>query len=605
MAATDALTTVPPALDIHTPDPAVLQSSPLAHDLFFRWLPWRRLDGVLWVATCIPVTPALSNEVSELLGAEQVGFFTTTPEVLARTAETHLSSALADVAAESFAREIPEFSAKQGLTRWQAALPAVALAAVVVGLVLDWRLTVVITVAAANAIFLLNVGFKVISAGFRPVRSWRERRLQAAEERRLRAGGAALAPSESANPAAASALIDDDLPIYTILVPVYQESNVIGQILKNFERLDYPTDKLDIMVLLEADDADTIAAAQAARPPEHIRLMIVPQGQPRTKPRACNYGLSFARGEYVVIYDAEDRPDPDQLRRVLVSFRNDEEVQRRRSAERPLACVQASLNYYNADYNVLTRMFAVEYAQWFDSMLPGMDSANTPIPLGGTSNHFRKDALIEVGGWDPYNVTEDADLGLRLAASGYRVDVVKSTTWEEATAKVGPWIRQRTRWIKGYILTAAVNLRHPLRWLHRNGARASLTMFGLILGTPLAFLLYPLALGFTVLTWLLAPIFHVWLPAWLLIFGTVNMIGMNLLMVVSSGLAAWQRYNWRIAAFSVFLPLYWLLHAVAAWRAAIQLAYDPFGWEKTPHGLTEEYTDGIFDTAGLPHSAAS
>ena len=601
MASIETLADVPAALDVQTPDPAVLASSPLAHDLFSRWLPWRRLDGVLWIATCVPPTAALRDEVSELLGEEHLGFFTTTPEVLTRTAEAHLSAALADVAAENFAREIQDFSAKQGLTRWQAALPAIAVAIVVVGMILDWRLTIIIAVTLANAVFLLNVGFKVVSAGFRPIRSGRERRLRAAEEQRLQSAAAAGAPPELS----AADAVTDDLPVYTILVPVYQESNVIGQILKNFERLDYPTDKLDIMVLLEADDAETIAAARAAQPPAHVRLVIVPQGEPRTKPRACNYGLIFARGEYVVIYDAEDRPDPDQLRRVLVSFRNDEEVQRRRSAERPLACVQASLNYYNADYNVLTRMFAVEYAQWFDSMLPGMDSANTPIPLGGTSNHFRKDALIEVGGWDPYNVTEDADLGLRLAASGYRVDVVKSTTWEEATAKVGPWIRQRTRWIKGYILTAAVNLRHPLRWLHRNGARASLTMFGLILGTPLAFLLYPLALGFTVLTWLLAPIFHVWLPAWLLIFGTVNMIGMNLLMVVSSGLAAWQRYNWRIAAFSVFLPLYWLLHAVAAWRAAIQLAYDPFGWEKTPHGLTEEYTDGIFDTAGLPHSAAS
>lgn len=601
MASIETLADVPAALDVQTPDPAVLASSPLAHDLFSRWLPWRRLDGVLWIATCVPPTAALRDEVSELLGEEHLGFFATTPEVLTRTAEAHLSAALADVAAENFAREIPDFSAKQGLTRWQAALPAIAVAIVVVGMILDWRLTIIIAVTLANAVFLLNVGFKVVSAGFRPIRSGRERRLRAAEEQRLQSAAAAGAPPELS----AADAVTDDLPVYTILVPVYQESNVVGQILKNFERLDYPTDKLDIMVLLEADDAETIAAARAAQPPAHVRLVIVPQGEPRTKPRACNYGLIFARGEYVVIYDAEDRPDPDQLRRVLVSFRNDEEVQRRRSAERPLACVQASLNYYNADYNVLTRMFAVEYAQWFDSMLPGMDSANTPIPLGGTSNHFRKDALIEVGGWDPYNVTEDADLGLRLAASGYRVDVVKSTTWEEATAKVGPWIRQRTRWIKGYILTAAVNLRHPLRWLRRNGARAGLTMFGLILGTPLAFLLYPLALGFTVLTWLLAPVFHIWLPAWLLIFGTVNMIGMNLLMVMSSGLAAWQRYNWRIAAFAVFLPLYWLLHAVAAWRAAIQLAYDPFGWEKTPHGLTEEYTDGAFDNGGLPHSAAS
>jgi cellulose synthase/poly-beta-1,6-N-acetylglucosamine synthase-like glycosyltransferase len=238
-------------------------------------------------------------------------------------------------------------------------------------------------------------------------------------------------------------------------------------------------------------------------------------------------------------------------------------------------------------------------------MLPGMDSTDIPIPLGGTSNHFVLDALVEVGGWDPYNVTEDADLGLRLATSGYRVDVVKSTTWEEATAKVGPWIRQRTRWIKGYIITAAVNLRHPVRWASRNGWRGLVTMFGLILGTPLSFLFYPLMLGFTLFSWLIGPVLPIPLPTWLLIFGFINMVALNLLMVVVSGAAALRRYNWRIAAFAVFIPIYWLLHSYAAWRAALQVAWAPHVWEKTPHGLTEEYDDGIVDTGGLPHSASS
>jgi cellulose synthase/poly-beta-1,6-N-acetylglucosamine synthase-like glycosyltransferase len=332
--------------------------------------------------------------------------------------------------------------------------------------------------------------------------------------------------------------------------------------------------------------------------------MIVPDGQPRTKPRACNYGLMFARGEYVVIYDAEDRPEPDQLLKVLMTFRHAGEETENGNA-RPLACVQASLNYYNADYNVLTRMFSIEYAHWFDAMLPGMDAIDTPIPLGGTSNHFMRSALVDVGAWDPYNVTEDADLGLRLSSSGYRVDVVASTTWEEATAQVGPWIRQRTRWIKGYMITAAVNLRHPIAWTRKNGIRGLSTMFGLILGTPVAFLLYPLALGFTVGTWLLAPVFELWLPGWLLTIGTINMLWMNALMVLFSGIAAWRRYNWRIAVFALFLPIYWLLHGLAAWRAAVQIGTDPHGWEKTPHGLTEEYDDGMVDSHGLPHSAAS
>jgi glycosyltransferase XagB len=605
----------PVDLSAQPPDPQLLTSEHLAEDYFRRWLPWKWQDGTLWVVTCVPVTTELREEVSQRLNQTRIGFRRTSATQLADVAERTLRPQLAHEAAERFAIDNPEFSAKAGLVWWQAMLPALALSITVVGMLLDWHRTLVILIALANLIFLANVSFKVFAAGFQPLRNRRERKFTAAEDRRIernrelseqrRLRHALSSPKGTAALAPSATSLADDYPMYTVLVPVYHEANVIGQILHNFESLDYPTDKLDILVLLEADDTETIAAAKAANPPSHIKLMVVPDGEPRTKPRACNYGLLFAKGKYVVIYDAEDRPDRDQLRKVLLSFRHDAEVQHRRSANRPLACVQASLNYYNADYNVLTRMFAIEYAHWFDSMLPGMDTVNTPIPLGGTSNHFLRSALVEVGGWDPYNVTEDADLGLRLAASGYRVDVVKSTTWEEATAQVGPWIRQRTRWIKGYILTAAVNLRRPVDWVRRNGPRASVTMFGLILGTPGAFLLYPLALGFTLGAWLLGPVFQIWLPHWLIIFGTVNMVVMNLLMVISSGLAAWQRYNWRIAIFAVFLPFYWLLHSIAAWRAALQLAHSPFLWEKTPHGLTEEYDDGLFDNHGLPHSAST
>lgn len=570
------------------PDAEFLKSSSLAHDLFRRWLPWRTDAGVVLVATCVPVTAELRNEVTERLGEQRFTFRSVTADVLARIAQELIPDRLVHAAAERFAESNPAFSAKSGLTWWQSALPAAAIVAVIAGMIINWQATLTVCVATANVIFLLNVGFKVVAAGLRPVRATRERKIHHAEKEYRELND----------------VIDGALPIYTILVPVYHEANVIGEILRTFTHLDYPKDKLDIMVLLEADDTETITAARSLDPPPYIRLVVVPPGEPRTKPRACNYGLLFARGEYVVIFDAEDRPDPDQLRRVLASFRHDSDVQARRSEKRPLACVQASLNFYNADYNALTRMFAIEYAQWFDSMLPGMDSANTPIPLGGTSNHFLRSALEEVGAWDPYNVTEDADLGLRLAAVGYRVDVVKSTTWEEATARIWPWITQRTRWIKGYILTAAVNLRRPAKWLGSNGLRGAVTMLGLILGTPLAFLLYPLALGFTLVVWLIGPIIQVSLPLWLLVVGTINLVVMNLLMVVSSGLAAWQRYNWRIAAFAVFLPVYWLLHAFSAWRASIQMAYAPFRWEKTPHGLTEDYDDAIFDNYGQPHSAA-
>jgi cellulose synthase/poly-beta-1,6-N-acetylglucosamine synthase-like glycosyltransferase len=568
-----------------------------------RWLPWFRAEGTLWIATAEPVTPRLRTEVAASLGESEVDFVTVSSKQLRET-EQRLREVLRDEASEKFAREHPSYSAKAGLRRWQSGLPALALMVTTICWLLDWRQTIVVLFGIGNVFFFVNVIFKTLSAVFHPLRRARERKFAEAEERRFSATPDISQLSDELSAEESRSIIrSSDLPIYTILVPVYKEATVVASILRSFERLEYPRDKLDVLVLLEEDDTETIKAAQAATPPAWIRLVMVPRGQPRTKPRACNFGLLFARGDYVVIYDAEDRPDPDQLVKALISFRHDSTVQSRRAFRRPLACVQASLNFYNVDYNVLTRMFAIEYAQWFDSMLPGLDSLNIPMPLGGTSNHFERQALISAGGWDPYNVTEDADLGMRLAASGYRVNVVHSTTWEEATPRIIPWIHQRTRWTKGYLVTAAVNLRSPLRWLRRNGMRSALTMGALILGTPLSFLFYPLTLGFTLVSWLLGPLVQIWIPHPLLLFGTFNMVVMTGLMVISASHAAWRRYDWRTALFAVFLPVYWLLHSVAAWRAVFQLIWSPSSWEKTPHGLTEEYDDSMLNVTGLAHTA--
>jgi hypothetical protein len=203
------------------------------------------------------------------------------------------------------------------------------------------------------------------------------------------------------------ALRDRDLPSYSILVPAYREAAVIGRLLTSLKALDYPADKLDILLLLEEDDADTLAAAKAASPGANVRLLVVPSGQPQTKPKACNVGLLFAQGEYLVIYDAEDQPEPDQLKKAVLAFRR---------GPKELICLQAALNYYNWNENFLTRMFTLEYSFWFDYLLPGLDKLRMPIPLGGTSNHFKTPVLRELGGWDPFNVTEDADLGIRRDA---------------------------------------------------------------------------------------------------------------------------------------------------------------------------------------------
>jgi len=263
-------------------------------------------------------------------------------------------------------------------------------------------------------------------------------------------------------PSELARLKDEMLPVYTILVPMYHEAEVAGDILDAVGRLDYPRNKIEVILLLEEDDSETRAAIERLAPPDFVRVLVVPDGRPRTKPRACNHGLAAAKGEYLVIYDAEDRPDPDQLRKAVEGFRR---------VGRDVICLQAKLNYYNVRQNWLTKWFTLEYTTWFDLFLPGLNRLGVPIPLGGTSNHFRVSALRNVGGWDPFNVAEDCDLGIRLHGEGYRTSVLDSTTWEEASSRLGNWTRQRSRWVKGYVQTHLVHTRERMR-----GARIALAL---------------------------------------------------------------------------------------------------------------------------------
>lgn len=255
------------------------------------------------------------------------------------------------------------------------------------------------------------------------------------------------------------------LPVYTVLVPMYKEPEVAQKIARAVTELNYPKEKLDVKLLLEEDDPETRRKVEEVLNdlPSCVEVVVcpkVPKGEPRTKPRACNWGLERAKGEYLVIFDAEDRPDPDQLKKAVVTFRRLEAQGKRR-----VVCLQAKLNYFNPRQNALTRFFTLEYTTWFDLFLPGLHAFRIPIPLGGTSNHFRTDVLRELGGWDPFNVTEDCDLGMRMARRGYATEVLDSTTWEEANSHVGNWIRQRSRWVKGYFQTHLVHTRDSV-WPH-------------------------------------------------------------------------------------------------------------------------------------------
>ncbi len=237
-------------------------------------------------------------------------------------------------------------------------------------------------------------------------------------------------------------IADADLPLYTILVPLYRESTVLEELTRALMRLDYPAAKLDIKLIFERVDPETLAVAKKLGLPANFEFVVVPDSHPRTKPKALNYALQFARGDYIVIYDAEDRPGPGQLRKALEAFA---------SGPPNLACVQARLTVYNGAENWLTKQFAIEYAALFSGLLPTLQRLGMPIPLGGTSNHFRASALKWLGAWDAFNVTEDADLGMRLYRHGYECAMLDSETVEEAPCRLKPWLYQRTRWLKGWM----------------------------------------------------------------------------------------------------------------------------------------------------------
>jgi cellulose synthase/poly-beta-1,6-N-acetylglucosamine synthase-like glycosyltransferase len=371
---------------------------------------------------------------------------------------------------------------------------------------------------------------------------------------------------------------ESQLPIYTILVPVYKEPKVIVHLVDQLQALNYPLAKLDVKVLLEADDQATIDAFQAAHPPPNFQAIVIPAAQPKTKPKACNYGLQLARGEYLTIYDAEDLPELDQLRKVVAAFK--------RLPSRSI-CIQAALNYFNWPENFLTRMFTLEYSSWFDYNLPGMEALKVPIPLGGTSNHFKTDKLIQLGAWDPFNVTEDADLGVRATVVGYTVATIDSTTFEEANRAYGNWIRQRSRWIKGYMQTFLVNMRRPFHLLRTIGLRGFIGFSLFIGGTPFIFLVNPI-LWAIFFIWIVthSEFFDLFFPSWLLLLSFFNLFLGNFLAVYVSILSVFKRRNYPLAPFGLLNPLYWFLHAFASYKALWQLIVKPFYWEKTEHGLS-------------------
>jgi cellulose synthase/poly-beta-1,6-N-acetylglucosamine synthase-like glycosyltransferase len=359
---------------------------------------------------------------------------------------------------------------------------------------------------------------------------------------------------------------DDKLPVYTILVPVYREAAMIPQIASALAALDYPSDRLDIHLVVEEDDRETCSAVMAAG----LDAVVVPPSHPRTKPKACNYALQYARGEFIVVYDAEDRPEPDQLRKAVAAFR----------AHPGVSCYQARLAIDRAP-SWVSQMFAIDYALWFRTLLPGLARLTAPLPLGGTSNHFRTKALTEAGAWDPFNVTEDADLGIRLARLGHHVAILDSVTFEEAPKKLGTWLRQRTRWMKGYMQTMLVHSRNPLAVVAEIGAGGVVLIASFLGGAVWSALINPVM-------WIICIFGAAFAqdgggPLALLARGSgLTLFIANVLLATMAITKGSQRGEKTTIILTY--PLYWLLISAATYRALWQLLRDPFRWEKTPHG---------------------
>jgi cellulose synthase/poly-beta-1,6-N-acetylglucosamine synthase-like glycosyltransferase len=369
-------------------------------------------------------------------------------------------------------------------------------------------------------------------------------------------------------------------PSYTILCPLYHEAEVAAQFTRAMRLLDYPTDRLQVLLLTEQDDTETREALLRMCLPAHFEVITVPEGSPRTKPRACNFGLTLATGDFVVIFDAEDIPDPLQLKKAVLTFARHDAT---------LACAQASLAFYNPNQNLLTRWFAAEYALWFGLTLPALQRMKTFLPLGGTSNHFRARILREVGAWDPFNVTEDCDLGVRLSQYGYRTAMVDSTTYEEANSNLRNWLRQRSRWIKGYAQTYLVYMRHPFSYV-RQGRVNELFWLQIIVGgraftqmlNPILWLMLLVYLGFS--AWV-TPIYHILYPAPVLYGAAFCLVMGNFFYVYSYLIACLSRRQYLLTLWALLIPFYWALMSVASYIAFFQLITRPYYWEKTRHGL--------------------
>lgn len=535
------------------PPPEALEAIPEALQREGRCVPLAVDDEVLYVAIADPLDDATYEAIRQLTDLRIRTYMVARSALDALLRRVHLDDHVRAARTELLTR-FPEDCANRVVTGRQRAALIALLLILVAGLIVAPLATALALLGLFAAIHLLATAYRLA----------------------LASGSLARRRSLEFTPGEVAALDDRAVPRYTVLVPLFGEAAVVPRLIESLIELEYPPSKLEVLLLCEEDDRSTIDAIAEADPPPYFRLVAVPNSQPKTKPKACNYGLQQASGKFVVVFDAEDRPEPNQLKKALLAWER---------SPQSVVCVQCKLNYFNAGQNLLTRFFAMEYALWFDLLLPGLSAAGAPIPLGGTSNHFHREALVELGAWDPFNVTEDADLGVRLHRAGQRTVILDSTTLEEANSQPRNWLRQRSRWIKGYLQTYLVHMRHPLQLMREVGPRGWWS-FQLIVGGTILTVLNPVVWvlaalwGLSVLGLLEGPQPDLLLPAagLLLLAGFLACICLFAAGAVKRGL-------FRLVPLAPLSPIYWGLMSIGAWIGFLQLFTRPFYWAKTEHGL--------------------
>ena len=550
-------------------DPRLIDAAGADFCLAEAILPWRRIGGVTWIATArpdrfaalLPRLPAEFGTIRMLLCSEeqaQQAVLASRRTALIRRAENRVS---------------PVESCRTRNEARSGRIAALLIALTVLGLWLAPIAVLSALTAWAVLALLCQSALKLLAAI-----ATRRARAEDARSRQAIAEGRLHAPEMTA-----------PLPLISVMVPLFRESDVAGKLVARLARLTYPRELTDVLLVVEETDRVTRAALDGVKLPFWIRVVTVPDGPIRTKPRALNYALNFCRGDIIGVWDAEDRPEPDQLHRVARHLH---------FAPPQVACVQGALDFYNPRTNWLARCFTLEYSAWFRGVLPGLARMGLVVPLGGTTFFIRRAALAEAGGWDAWNVTEDADLGVRLARLGYRTEIVATTTHEEANCRPLPWVKQRSRWLKGFAMPWGVHMREPLRLVREIGFWPAVGFHLQMLATVQQFLLAPVLWRF----WLfslgfahpLASLTGAWLGSAIIALFLVSEA-----LYITVAVWAVRRPHPGLGLWAPTLYFYFPLACLAAWKAAYEIVAKPFYWDKTLHGVFDQTAD---ETAGAAES---